>query len=651
MSPQLEINEGFSHTTRTGTERQPTSSPVYLGRSPEVVSESKDDIPLPQPTQQSYQFSEERAMSKYHNSSSDSCPTVHIVMIVVSYDESRTSFLAIKSILMYRQTKLHFHFITDSTAQTVLESVMSSWRLPGVEFDFYSISEAWSTTPWSKSQLCSKELLKMAALHLVLPRKIDTVVVVDPNLIIAASVSELFYQTLKDLGQKGKLIALNGNECAIHCTDGSVIQRSGTSTSHTTRGVMVLDLAGMRSSVPWRKMWESKRSKHPDTLSVTSLEFVGEVSTTLRCDWNLYDHLPSTASEDCFANVSVFEQQQLKSKTLRGTLQRIQGYDGYQLRFKEKEKCYHSDPSLKKPPSSSDKCTMLKWQGAASRRMFPYLLAYNYTSSDPHDVTMVGHLNLERFSLVESISRHWDGPMSLAIHVTDSEVEKVFDLVSKSKVLSLRKNIAYHLLFKIGPCYPINPLRILGHNFVTTPYVFFIDMDFIPSYGLYDNLMDVIRNIDDMEKTALVVPAFQTKHKDMNYPRNKQEMVGFMQRELVRMFHNNWPQGHAPTNYNKWAQNTTTSPYTVPWKQDYEPYIVAKASVLPFDPRFVCRVRNKISHNEELHMAGYRFVVVHNGFLIHMPHPIVKESSYPWSCYMNRYYEWQEEKRKQYASL
>ena len=83
----------------------------------------------------------------FHHLSLDSCPTVHMVMIVVSYNESRSSLLAIKSILMYRQTKLHFHFITDSTAQTILGSMMSSWLLPGVEFDFYNITEAWSTTP------------------------------------------------------------------------------------------------------------------------------------------------------------------------------------------------------------------------------------------------------------------------------------------------------------------------------------------------------------------------------------------------------------------------------------------------------------------------------------------------------------------------
>ena len=143
--------------------------------------------------------------------------------------------------------------------------------------------------------------------------------------------------------------------------------------------------------------------------------------------------------------------------------------------------------------------------------------------------------------------------MSLAIQVTDSQVQQVIDFVSQSELLSQRKNIAYHLLFKISPSYPINPLRILGHKFVTTPYVFFNDIDFIPSYGLYDNLKDIISNINGMNKTALVVPAFETDNPEVNYPKIRQEMIDMIQRSQVWQFHKHWPPGHAPTDYRRWA--------------------------------------------------------------------------------------------------
>ena len=642
------------------------STPVFVIQATDVLSSSlamrgppSRDIHSknvntspPQPIQQNNEVN--NILPTFHHLSSNSCPTVHIVMIIVSYNESRSSFLAIKSILMYRQAKLHFHFITDSTAQAILGPMMSSWLLPGVEFDFYNITEAWSTTPWSNNQLCSKELLKIAALHLVLPHEIDAVVVVDPNLIITASIFEMFYQTLMDLGQKGRLIALSSSECTIECNSGSVIQRNTRNISHSTQGVMVLNLAGMRSLVSWRNVWGAIRSDPSDCKqisSVISMDIVREVCATLQCDWNTYGYMSSSTPDNCRVSISVFEQE-LKNNTLKGILQPIQDYDGYQLRFKEKKNCYESDPKLKKPTSSAikkNKCIMLKWEGTAKRRMYPYFLGYKYTTNDSHDVTLVAHSTLDRLYLVEIVSKHWSGPMSIAIEVTDSQVQEVIDSLSKSELLMQRKNIAYHLLFKISHSYAVNPMRVLGHKFVTTPYVFLSDIDFIPSYGLYEYLKNVFKNMKSMKKIALVIPAFECYNLEMDFPKNKQELLDLMKKELVRSFHWRYRLGHGPTNYDKWKQSTTTSLYTVSWRPSYEPYMAAKTSVVPFDPRFVSRQHNKESHSEELHMAGYQLMVVPNGFVIHMPHPPYNVSIlYPNECYVDRYREWKQEKLKQY---
>ena len=411
-----------------------TSSVAAKGPPSIPVSSKNVSVTLEHDTSQTQQVQLNNEVSKalptLRRLSSDPCPTLHIAMIIVSYDESRSAFLTIKSILMYRQTKLHFHFITDSTGLVILEPIMSSWLLPGIQFDFYNLTESWSSTPWRVSQLCSKELLKIAALHLVLPHEIDAAVIVDPNVIITASNFEVFNQTILDLGQKGRLIALNSDECTIDYRNGSLTQRN---SSYSTRGIMVLNLAGMRSSVSWGNMWHGLRNEPPDckqASSVTTLDSVREVCVTLKCDWYTHKCLPSSTSDDSWANTSVFEQD-FKSNALRRILQPIQDYDGYQLRFRQKQKCYCSDPMLQKPPSSAskkDKCIMLKWEGAAKRRMYPYFLGSKFTTSDPHDVTLVAHLTLERMYLIEIASKHWDGPMSLAIEVTDSQMQQVFEL-------------------------------------------------------------------------------------------------------------------------------------------------------------------------------------------------------------------------------
>ena len=71
------------------------------------------------------------------------CQTVHVAMVVGSDTLSWQSYLAIKSVLIHRTTKLHFHFITNSMTRTVLNSMMSSWLLPGVLHDYYDLKETW----------------------------------------------------------------------------------------------------------------------------------------------------------------------------------------------------------------------------------------------------------------------------------------------------------------------------------------------------------------------------------------------------------------------------------------------------------------------------------------------------------------------------
>lgn len=60
--------------------------------------------------------------------------------------------------------------------------------------------------------------------------------------------------------------------------------------------------------------------------------------------------------------------------------------------------------------------------------------------------------------------------------------------------------------------------------------------------------------------------------------------------------------------------------YTVKWERDYEPYIVVKKGIPLFDQRFVGFGWNKVSHAILLDLLGYKFVVLPDAFIIHMPH-------------------------------
>ena len=70
------------------------------------------------------------------------CPTVHIALVLSGHNESWNVYLALKSILMHRSTKLHFHFITDNRTKTVLKAMLSSWLVPGITHDYYALYNA-----------------------------------------------------------------------------------------------------------------------------------------------------------------------------------------------------------------------------------------------------------------------------------------------------------------------------------------------------------------------------------------------------------------------------------------------------------------------------------------------------------------------------
>ena len=101
----------------------------------------------------------------------------------------------------------------------------------------------------------------------------------------------------------------------------------------------------------------------------------------------------------------------------------------------------------------------------------------------------------------------------------------------------MREETSYHMLFRIGPSYPINPLRVLALTHAVTPYVLHNDVDFVSSYGMYTTLKADLRRLGNLNKIAVVVPAFETMDPDLKFPRNREEMVSLIAKKKVYQFH------------------------------------------------------------------------------------------------------------------
>ncbi|CAG5848510.1 unnamed protein product [Menidia menidia] len=221
--------------------------------------------------------------------------------------------------------------------------------------------------------------------------------------------------------------------------------------------------------------------------------------------------------------------------------------------------------------------------------------------------------------MLEAICKHWEGPVSLALYLSDAEAQQFLRYAQASEVLAARTNVGYHVVYREGQFHPVNLLRNVALRNARTPYVFLTDVDFLPMYGLYEYLRSVVQLDMAHSRKALVVPAFETLRYRLSFPKSKAELLSMLDMGTLYTFrYHVWPKGHAPTNYAKWR--TAVTPYRVEWEADFEPYVVVRRDCPEYDQRFVGFGWNKVSHVLELDAQEYDLMVLPNAFMIHMPH-------------------------------
>ena len=259
-------------------------------------------------------------------------------------------------------------------------------------------------------------------------------------------------------------------------------------------------------------------------------------------------------------------------------------------------------------------------QDTSLHRVHLYYLKFEY-ENNLTDVTIVVQLSIDRLTTFEKLCQYWPGPISVAVFTSDQDAEKLPSFVQRSATLSERKNIGYHLVFQSSntDIFPINLLRNIALQQALTEFVFLCDVDFIPMSDLYSYILKTIQNYDG-ENKAYIIPAFESLYYKASLPKTKSELNEMFKNEKVTSFRSYvWEQGHLATNFSHWFN--TKVPYKVEWQKDFEPYIVIKKKLCPlYDKQFTGFGWNKVTHIMELDAAGFEFVVLPDGFIIHVPH-------------------------------
>ncbi|KAJ1075600.1 hypothetical protein K5549_017421, partial [Capra hircus] len=556
------------------------------------------------------------------------CELLQVAIVCAGHNSSRDVITLVKSLLFYRKNPLHLHLVTDAVARNILETLFHTWMVPAVQISFYDADELKPQVSWIPNKHYSGlyGLMKLV-LPSALPPDLARVIVLDTDVTFASNIAEL-WALFAHFSDK-QAIGLVENQSDWYLGNLWKNHRPWPALGRGfNTGVILLQLDRLRQA-GWEQMWKLTAKRELLTLPATSLADQDIFNAIIKehpwlvqplpCMWNvqLSDH---TLAERCYSEASDLKVIHWNSpKKLHVKNKHVESFRNLYLTFLE----YNGNLLRRElfgcpcppPPGAEqlqqalaqleeqDACFEFRQQQLAMHRVHITFLPHKPPPPQPHDVTLVAQLSMERLQMLEALCRHWPGPMSLALYLTDAEAQQFLRFVETSAVLSARQDVAYHVVYREGSLYPINQLRNVALAQALTPYVFLSDIDFLPAYSLYSYLRASIEQLElgGKRKAALVVPAFETLHYRFSFPSSKAELLTLLDAGSLYTF--------------RWQ-----APYRVQWAADYEPYVVVPRDCPRYDPRFVGFGWNKVAHIIELDAQEYELLVLPEAFTIHLPH-------------------------------
>ncbi|KAJ7307458.1 hypothetical protein JRQ81_009478 [Phrynocephalus forsythii] len=265
------------------------------------------------------------------------------------------------------------------------------------------------------------------------------------------------------------------------------------------------------------------------------------------------------------------------------------------------------------------------------------------------DVVLATHTSLGNLHHAQQLGERWQGPVSLALfapgaadaHLAVGIVEALATLcppfrqwfrlhlpglrpagTARGRAPELCQGRCQRLL-------PQQPAAQCRPEAVGRHWALVVDMDMVPSQGLREAFLALPRARQEGTPGVYVVPAFEIRHA-RRIPGTKAELLQLYQVGEIRPFYEELCRRcQAPTNYSHWLNLPAGGPlrvaYQVEWRDPWEPFYIGASSVPPYDERFKQYGFNRISQACELHVAGYRFSVLSNAFLVHKGFKVASE--------------------------
>jgi lipopolysaccharide biosynthesis glycosyltransferase len=243
------------------------------------------------------------------------CPEpVHIAMVVVGVNATRSTVVVLKSLLAQRSMPLELHFLSDAVSEARLAQVLQSWRLEAVRVHYYDVQRFTASVAWVPTLHASGVFGLAKLVYAQALEGVERVIALDTDLVLTRDLGTLWAHFASFRPQHLMAVAPQQSGWYLHEMEDS---RGGEHLVWPARGrglnsgVMLLHLARMRSQ-GWDALWPpltqaQLRIAGKTTLAdqdVFNLVHVHrpEVVYILPCWWNIQLHAHTTAASCLAAN-------------------------------------------------------------------------------------------------------------------------------------------------------------------------------------------------------------------------------------------------------------------------------------------------------------------------------------------------------------
>eukprot|EP00741_Cyanophora_paradoxa_P007829 tig00001215_g7575.t1 len=193
-------------------------------------------------------------------------------------------------------------------------------------------------------------------------------------------------------------------------------------------------------------------------------------------------------------------------------------------------------------------------------------------------VTLVLHLRLDQLQALEDIVQRWQGPVAAAVLTQQRQPSAT--VLKRWQVEFPEVRIAW---VEVGDnaAMQASQLRARALDLVDSAFALVADIDFVPSYGLYEWL---VRKAT-LQKYAYVIPAFEADEalgprEAREVPREKRELLEAVRAGRARpMLQHDHPAAHYwYTAFHRFYRSLGS--YEIEAGEGYEPYVAAAVEVL-----------------------------------------------------------------------